>query len=546
MPLLIGLDFGTEAVRAVLVDADHGELMATSARSYANGVIDVVLPGEGLTLGEGWALQNPTDWLLGLVEVVREVVHHSGSSPDEIVGLGIDFTSCTMLPVDISGQPLSTDPKWAGEPHAWPKLWKHHAAQPQADRINTAAAEGDESWLARYGGKISSEWMMPKALEILENAPDVYHAADRLVEAADWVVWQLTGTGIRNSCSAGYKAQWHRKEGFPERKFLESLDPDLGDLFETKLRGPVVPPGRKVGPLTDHWAGHLGLPKSTVVASPIIDAHAAAIGGGSARPSDLFMIMGTSTCHLLLADAEIPVQGVSGVVEGGIVDGLFGYEAGQASSGDCFAWFTANAVPDEYGLLARGARTIHDVLSEKAADLDPGENGLLALDWFNGNRSVLADADLSGAIIGITLSTRPEEIYRALIEATAFGTRKIIDTFEDAGLPINTIRAGGSLAKNDLLMKIYSDVLQRDILVVEAPEVSARGAAILAGVAAGRFETAGEGAERIGTRFARTFSPDRAHAEVYEKLYSEYEKLHDYFGRGDNPVMKVLKETRRK
>ncbi len=546
MPLLIGLDFGTEAVRAVLVDADHGELLATSARSYAHGVIDVVLPGEGLALGEGWALQNPTDWMLALVEVVREVVRRSRTAQDEIIGLGIDFTSCTMLPVDADGQPLSTDPEWAGVPHAWPKLWKHHAAQPQADRINAVATAGGEPWLARYGGKISSEWMMPKALEILENAPDVYHAADRFVEAADWVVWQLTGTCIRNSCSAGYKAQWNKKDGFPRREFLELLDPDLSDLFDAKLRGPVVPPGRKVGPLTAHWSGHLGLPGSTVVASPIIDAHAAAIGGGSARPGDLFMIMGTSTCHLLLADSEILVQGVSGVVEGGIIDGLFGYEAGQAASGDIFRWFTENAVPDQYRLLARGSHTIYDVLSEKAADLGPGESGLLALDWFNGNRSVLVDADLSGVIIGITLGTRPEEIYRALIEATAFGTRKIIDTFEDAGLPINTIRAGGSLAKNDLLMKIYADVLRRDILIVEAPEVSARGAAILAGVAAGQFETAGEGAERIGTRFARTFSPDRAHAEVYEKLYSEYEKLHDYFGRGENPVMKILRETRRK
>jgi len=388
--------------------------------------------------------------------------------------------------------------------------------------------------------------MMPKALEALENAPDVYEAADRFVEAADWVVWQLTGSGIRNSCSAGYKAQWHNKDGFPGHAFLEGVDSDLGDLFETKLRGTVVSPGVKVGQLTTHWADRLGLSKSTAVASPIIDAHAAAIGGGSARAGDLFMIMGTSTCHLLLAETEIPVQGLSGVVEGGIVEGLFGYEAGQASTGDCLAWFAANAVPDEYGLLARGARTIHDVLSEKAADIEPGASGLLALDWFNGNRSVLVDADLSGVIIGITLRTRPEEIYRALIEATAFGTRKIFDTFEEAGLPIRTIRAGGSLAKNDLIVKIYSDVLQRDILVVESPEVSARGAAILAGVAAGQFETAGEGAERIGTRFARTFSPNHDHAEIYEKLYSEYERLHDYFGRGENPVMKTLKESRRK
>jgi L-ribulokinase len=240
------------------------------------------------------------------------------------------------------------------------------------------------------------------------------------------------------------------------------------------------------------------------------------------------------------------VEGIAGVVEGGIVEGLFGYEAGQASSGDCLGWFTANAVPERLRLDARGGRTIHDILSEKAAELEPGESGLIALDWLNGNRSVLVDADLSGAVIGITLSTRPEHIYRALIEATAFGTRKIIDTFEKAGLRVRNIRAGGSLAKNDLLMKIYADVLQRDVLVVEAPEVSARGAAILAGIAAGHFTDATEGADRIGTRFARTFSPTPSHATIYGKLYAEYEELHDYFGRGRNPVMKTLKELARK
>lgn len=546
MALLIGVDFGTEAARAVLIDSEHGELLSRSARSYANGVIDVVLPGEGLTLGEGWALQDPSDWLLALEEVVKEVVRHSAASRGEIAGIGIDFTSCTMLPVDASGQPLCLDPAHSPEPHSWPKLWKHHAAQPQADRINKAAAAANLKWLNRYGGKISSEWMIPKALEILEDAPRIYAAADRLVEAADWVVWQVTGTGIRNSCAAGFKAQWHKTEGFPSREFLESVNADLGDLFDVKLRGEIVPPGKPVGAITPEWAARLGLPENTVVASPMIDAHAAAIGGGSARSGDLFMIMGTSTCHMLLSDQEIPVEGISGVVEGGIIEGLFGYEAGQASTGDALAWFAANAVPDEYRVEARAGRSLHDVLSDKAAELSPGENGLIALDWLNGNRSVLVDAELSGAIIGITMSTRPEEIYRALVEATAFGTRKIVETFEQSGLKVNNIRAGGSLARNDLLMKIYADILKRDLLVVDSTEVSARGAAILAGVAAGEFETAADGAERVGTRFAKTFSPDRTRAEIYDRLYAEYENLHDYFGRTDSQIMKTLRALRRK
>lgn len=546
MALLIGLDFGTEAVRAVLIDSDHGELLYSAARSYANGVIDAVLPGAGLSLGDGWALQDPTDWLVSVEDVVREVVEHAGAGDRSVAGIGVDFTSCTMLPVGASGEPLCVEQRWSDEPHAWPKLWKHHAAQGQADRINRAAELAGESWLQRYGGKISSEWMMPKALEILEHAPDVYAAADRLVEGADWIVWQLTGSNLRNSCCAGYKAQWNQKDGYPGPAFLESLHPGFGGLFEEKLKGPIVNPGRVVGTLTSTWAQRLRLSEETMVAAPIIDAHAAAIGGGTVHSGDLFMIMGTSTCHLMLSDQEVMVEGISGVVDGGIVEGLYGYEAGQAATGDCLGWFVAHSVPDEYRLQARAGRTIHDVLSERAAELAPGESGLLALDWLNGNRSVLVDADLSGVIIGLTLNTRPEEIYRALVEATAFGTRKVIATFEEAGLAVRNVRAGGGLAKNDLLMKTYADILKRDILVVDSPEVSARGAAILAGIATGEFETAAEGAERMGTRFARTYSPNRAHSETYDTLYSDYERLHDYFGRGTNPVMKTLKNFRRK
>jgi L-ribulokinase len=546
MSHLIGVDFGTEAVRAVLVNSEHGELLARSARSYANGVIDAVLPGEGLELDDDWALQDPADWLLGLEDVVRDVVRHSGASPDSISGIGIDFTSCTILPVDERGLPLCQDRTHSGVPHAWPKLWKHHAAQPQADRINREAEAANQPWLARYGGKISSEWMMPKALEILEGAPDVYEKADRLVEGADWVVWQLSGQTVRNSCSAGFKAQWHHEDGYPKPEFLRTIDPRLADLFESKLRGEIVPPGKKVGRLTPEWALRLGLTEGTIVSSGIIDAHAAAIGGGSVRSGDMFMIMGTSTCHLLLSDREIPVPGIAGVVEGGIIEGLFAYEAGQASTGDALAWFTANSLPDEYRLKARAGISIHDVLSDMAAAYEPGESGLLALDWLNGNRSVLVDADLTGAIIGLTLATRPEEIYRTLIEATAFGTRKIVETFEEAGLDVTNIRAGGSLAGNDLLMKIYADVLKRDLLVVESSEVSARGAAILAGVASGEFASAAEGTERVGTRFARTYSPNNARSDVYDRLYAEYEYLHDFFGRSDSHVMKTLKVLRRK
>lgn len=544
MSLVIGLDFGTESVRAVLIDTEHGSLVATSARSYQHGVIDAVLPGTGKALLPDWALQHPDDWLFSASQVVRDLVRLVPNRSHEVVGIGIDFTSCTVLPVDTTGMPLCKTVEFNSEPHAWAKLWKHHASHDQARRATDVAVEMNAPWISRYGGRISSEWFIPKALEILEEAPDVYAAADRIMEAADWIVWQLTGVPVRSSCQAGYKAQWHAEDGFPSSDYLTALNPDLGNLFSSKLRDPVLSPGEKAGTLTDEWASSFGLPTGVAVAVPLIDAHAAAIGGGTHRAGDLFMIMGTSTCHLLLGDRQVDVPGIAGVVRGGIVPDLFGYEAGQPATGDALAWFVEHALPGRIDYVPRGNDTVHDLLSEKARRLRPGASGLLALDWLNGNRSILVDANLSGLILGIGLRTRPEDIYRALVESTAFGTRMIIDTFAANGLPTTAIRAGGSLVKNDFVAQIYADVLQREIFVVDSPEVSARGAAVLGGTAAGVFESTAAGIEQVGTRIARTFVPDAAHREAYETLYAEYARLYTYFGEGENPVMQTLKRLK--
>jgi L-ribulokinase len=546
MPAVIGLDFGTESVRALLLETERGEVVGTAARAYADGVIDHVLPGAEEALPPDWALQNPDDWLLCMADAVSAVMSETGYSPEEVVGIGIDFTSCTVLPVTKAGEPLCRIPEWKSDPHSWPKLWKHHAAQPQADRINSMATAAGEIWLPRYGGRISSEWLLPKALEILEDSPALYEAADCILEGADWVVWQLTGRLARNSCAAGYKALWHSEDGYPGRQFLTSLDSRLGDLFSQKVSGDIRAPGYTVGPLLPEWGRRMGLAGDVQVASPIIDAHAAAIGGGSSRAGDLFMIMGTSTCHMLLADEEKPVPGIAGVVRDGIIAGLYGYEAGQAASGDCLAWIVDNALPPAYAREAvRAGQSPHEYLSELASTLRPGESGLLALDWLNGNRSTLVDADLSGLILGVTLSTRPEEIYRALIEATAYGTRVIVDAFESAGLGIQNIRAGGTLASNPVVAQIYADVLGREVLVVDSPEVSARGAAILGSAAAGLFPSVSEAAEHLGTRIARTFIPRTEARVTYDEIFKEYLELYDYFGRGRNPVMKSLRRLRR-
>jgi L-ribulokinase len=401
----LGLDFGTESVRAILVEVATGTTLATAVMPYPDGVIDRYLPGTQTALPTDWALQNPADWLPTLETTIKQVMAESHAAPQDVVGIGIDFTACTVLPARADGAAFASLPGLREQPHAWAKLWKHHAAQPQADRINALARRRGEKWLPRYGGKISSEWLMPKALQLLEEAPEIYAQADRIVEGADWVVSQLTGQLTHNACGAGYKGTWHKSEGYPSTDFLAALEPGLANLYTEKLAGPVLAPGVRVGGLTAVWAERLGLAEGTPVASPIIDAHAAAIGGGVVGPGVLFMIMGTSTCHMLMAEREVQVEGISGVVEDGIVPGLFGYEAGQVGVGDIFAWFVESAtLPDIHAEAARRNVLLHTVLSDKAAALRPGQSGLLALGRWNGCRTPLVDADLGGIVLGYSLT----------------------------------------------------------------------------------------------------------------------------------------------
>jgi L-ribulokinase len=425
-------------------------------------------------------------------------------------------------------------------------LWKHHGAEPEAERVTQVAADRREPWLPRYGGRISSEWLLPKALEIAEHAPRVYDAAGRIAEGADWIVWQLTGALARNACAAGYKGTWHKREGYPSRDYLRSLRAGFENLYEEKIAGPVMAPGTAVGTLTPEWAGRLGLRPETAVAAPIIDAHAAVLGGGVGTPGTFVMMMGTSTCQLLLAERERPVEGMAGVVEDGIVPGYFAYESGQAAVGDLFAWFAHHSVPSSYHDAAHKEKlSVQELLTAKAQGLGPGASGILALDWWNGNRSTLGRSDVSGLLVGATLSTRPEEIFHALIEATAFGTRAIVESFTDQGLPIEAIVAGGGLTRNETLMQIYADVTGREISVAGAPQASALGAAMLGAVAAGSG-TLTEVVERMAPRPSRVYQPDADRRRQYDVLYQQYERLYDYFGRGDNDVMALLRAQRRR
>ncbi len=549
MAAVIGIDFGTESARALVVDACDGRVLGTAVSTYRHGVIDERLPSTGKALGAEWALQHPADWLESLQACVRDALASSLVPADEVIGLGIDFTACTVLPVTADGAPLMQRDDFAGDPHAWPKLWKHHASQPQATRVTDVAAARDEPWLPRYGGRISSEWLLPKALQVLEEAPATFDAADLIVEGGDWVVWQLTGAFARNACAAGYKGLWHKRDGYPTDAYLEALHPGLRGFYASKGGGQrVVAPGARVGTLAPEWAGRLGLPASTAVGAALIDAHAGVLGSGATSPGSLMLILGTSTCHLVLAEREQLVPGIAGVVEDGIVAGLFAYEAGQAAVGDSFAWFVDALTPaDVQQEAARRGVSAHDVLSERAASLRPGETGLVALDWWNGNRSTLVDADLSGLLVGATLATRPEHVYRALIEATAFGTRVVVDALREGGVPVTRMVAGGGLTRNTLLMQIYADVLGLDIEVAGAAQASGLGAAMLgavaAGSAAGGYASIEDAAEAMAPQPAGVHRCDsKAHAR-YEELYRLYTELYDTFGRR-SALMHRLRELR--
>jgi len=547
---IIGIDFGTESGRAVVVDAATDEEIASRVYAYANGVIDEKLPDSQIPLEPDWALQDPQDYIRTFQQAVPLALKQAGVAAQDVIGIGIDFTACTMLPVKKDGIPLCMLPEWRDNPHAWVKLWKHHAAQAEADQINRTAQEMKETWLERYGGKISSEWFFPKVLQIIHEAAEIYHAADRLIEAADWAVWQLTGVETRNSCTAGYKAMWSKREGFPSNEYFKALHPLIEKVVDEKMSRDIRPVGQKAGELTKQAAAWTGLQAGTAVAVANVDAHVAVPAATVTEAGRLVMIMGTSTCHMVLGEKEQLVPGICGYVEDGIIPGFFGYEAGQSCVGDHFAWFVEHCLPAQYLEEAKQRGIgVHSLLEERAAALKAGESGLVALDWWNGNRSVLVDADLTGLILGMTLATKPEEIYRALIEATAFGTRVIVDAFRESGVPIyELVACGGLPEKNKLLMQIYADVMGVPFRVSASKQASALGAAMFGAVAAGKeaggYDSIFEAAKSMAKLKDEHYKPNLRNKEIYDQIFREYRQLHDVFGRGENDVMKRLKALR--
>ena len=543
---VIGIDFGTLSGRALLMDAANGKEIAESTVEYAHSVMDVTLPS-GKKLPPNYALQHPADYLEVLEKTVKNVIKNSGVDTADIVGFGVDFTSCTLIPVDENMTPLCFKEKYADEPHAYVKLWKHHGAQPEADEINALALSRGEKWMPYFGNRLSSEWVLPKILEVLHDAPEIYDETYRFLEAGEWITYLLCGNEVHNPNFAGFKNLWTKEWGFPSDDFFTALDPRLSGIIGTKLGDKVGKMSDVAGKINSRGASLTGLCEGTAVSMPIIDAHAAVPALNMVRDGDMTLTIGTSSGYLLNTKENLTVDGICATVGDGLFDGLYIHEAGQSAVGDIFYWFVNNCVPESYEIESREKGvSIHKLLREKAGALKVGESGLLALDWHNGNRSVLDNGDLSGLILGLTLQTRPEEIYRALIESVAFGTKVIFDRFEESGAAIKNVCAAGGIAqKDEMMMQIYADVLNRPIRIAGTKQACARGAAISATVAAGCYPDIFTACSALALPDYCTYFPNEENSKAYATLFAEYKTLHDYFGTGVNRVMERLTEMKR-
>jgi len=547
MKYTIGIDYGTLSGRAILAEVSTGRVVASAVFEYPHGVMDTSLP-DGTPLPPNWALQHPSDYLQVLTETIPPLL--AGMDPEDVIAIGVDFTSSTMLPLDEAGVPLCFQEAFRGNPHAYPKLWKHHAAQDQASRMTSLALERKEPWIGYYGNKISCEYALPKLWEVVEEAPQITAAMSHWMEAGDWIVWQLCGKKTQSACAAGFKAFWQKGSGFPSRDYFLQLDPRLAEAVEKLMSSPVIPVFSKAGPLTGAMAEHLGLKPGITVAASMVDAHAFIPAAGITRPGQILAILGTSSGYLALSDSPKTIPGISSAAEDGLLPGFWGYDAGQNCVGDHFAWVADRITPENYQQEARcRGISVQQYLTELAQVQIPGAHGLVALDWWNGNRSILMDGDLTGLILGITLRTRAEDIYRALIEATAYGARTIIDNYRAGGIHSDILYAtGGICQKNPMMMQIYADVLNMPISLVDTSQGGALGSAIIAASAAGKesggYDTAEEAIRAMGAPLGKTYLPIPENVAVYEELYKIYRTVHDHFGK-DSSLMHKLGNIRR-
>lgn len=546
----IGLDYGTLSARGVLVSCCDGKIMSSASKTYSHGVIQDHLLDPQVTLPPDWCLQNPQDYIEAIEFIIPELIKQSKVEKTEIIGIGIDFTSCTILPIDSQATPLCMKSEFRAEKNAYVKLWKHHGAQKQANKINEILTKLKLSETPRFGGKISSELMVPKVLEMLEEAPHVYESAAEILEAGDWLTRILTNSNKRSCSMAGYKAWWNENDGYPDKSFFAQVDERLENFVDSKLPGQVCLIGQKIGELSVNWSERLGLKPGVAVAPTVIDSHAGFPGSGVSCSDQMLLVLGTSSVVIVLGDKAYSEKGVCGGVKDAIVPGFYALESGLASVGDLFEWFVDNFVPMRYYKEAEEKKmSIHELLSEKADKLKPGQSGLLALDWWNGNKTPFVDGNLSGELIGMTLTTKPEDVYRCLIEATAFGTRMIKEVYEGTGIHIKEVIASGGIAsKNPLLMQIYSDVLNVEIKIADCDQAAALGSAIYAALSAGKdkggFDHYDEAVKSMSKVKNYVFSPNPKNVQIYNQIYQIYKKLSMAAGQNERDILKDLHDLK--
>ncbi|MGH9107739.1 MAG: ribulokinase [Acidimicrobiales bacterium] len=542
----IGLDFGTASARTLLLDLRSGKEVAVCEVAYSHGVISDMLPGSSERLPSDWALHDPDDYFAALEAGVAGVLAERPEAAPQVIGIGLDATSCTVLPVTQKGEPLCRSAPLRSRPHSWAKLWKHHAAQAVANRLSEVATDREEPFLGRYGGRISSEWYFPKLIQVWLEDREVYEATGRFLEVADWLVWQLTGSERRSACPASYKALWSEERGIPTTAYFEAAYPGFSRP-EEKLGRTFLPLGSRAGYLRPELARRLGLPGTVAVAVGNVDSFVSFPGVGAESTGSYVMVIGTSICDMVVHPKEIFLTGMTGVAKDGIFPGLYGYEAGQPAVGDMLAWFGDKLAPS--GVNSSPGQTLAG-LERAAAVLAPAQTGLVALDWWNGNRSVLADADLSGVIAGLTLQTTPTDVYRALLESIAFGNKAILDSFAQEGFQLDEIHACGGIAdKSPFLMQLLADVSGLPVKVPASSQVPARGSALFGAVAAG--EEAGGFADITGAASAlrpppgNTYLPRPDATETYRKIYHIWKGLHDTFGHSHAVWLHDLKQLKR-
>ena len=546
----IGLDFGSLSCRGVLVRTADGSVLADAVSVYPHGAMSDALP-DGTPLPGNWCVQHPQDFIDALTEVVTALTSSGVVPKEDIAGICCDFTASTVIPLDETLTPLCFQEKYASRPHAWPKMWKHHAAVKQTERLNEVSREQNRPFLKWYGGKINTECLMAKVIQTFDEDREVYDETCVFMEAADFIPTLLTGKPCFSTALAAAKAFWCAEDGYPDGDFFAAIHPELRHLPEEKLMNrlpdrTVGAPGQYVGTVSEEMAEKLGLCPGTAVAASTLDAYTPMLGLGIAEPNVMMFVMGTSTGIMVLSDEEKPVEGVTVSRPALYYPELWGYGSGQASVGDGFQWFCDNCVPERYTQEAkkRGI-AVQQYLTELAQPLEPGASGVIALDWINGNKSCLGNAKLSGMFLGLNMNTRAEHIFRAVVEATAFGARMIVEAYKTAGVAVKEIRACGGIAmKNAMLMQIYADVLGVPIRVSACQQGPALGAAIYAAVGAGIYPDNYKAVEAMAdTRFT-LYTPDPDHQAAYETLYQEYKELHDYFGRGGNRIMERLYDRR--